>query len=128
MGMGDVFKLFVSAGSLCLRKNREAETHYDNWTRCGETWAMNPGDMPHFPSAMESSYERRLRRVRMRARFTSLPTEVGPEGKNIPIIRHSEGLGAAPRCCARILGAHSYAVRSKVAQGVARERDTKSLS
>ena len=31
------------------------------------TWAMNPDDTPHVPIAMESSYEGRLRRVRMRS-------------------------------------------------------------
>ena len=72
--------LFVSGGSLCLRENREDETHYDNWIRCVETWAMNPDDIPHAPSAMGYSYKRRLRRVRMRERFTSLPTEANQEG------------------------------------------------
>ena len=68
MGMEeDAFKLFVSfvsgggGGSLCLRKNSEAETHYDNWSRRGETWAMNPDDIPRVASAMESPYKRRLR-------------------------------------------------------------------
>ena len=82
MGMEeDVFKLFVSGGSLCLRKNHEAETHYDNWSRCGETRAMNPDDIPHVASAVESSYKRRLRCARMREMFTSIPSDVNQDEK-----------------------------------------------
>ena len=76
-----VFKIFISGGSLCLRKNHEAETHYESWSNCGETWAMNPGDTPRVPGAMESAYKRRLRCVRMRAKFTSAPGEVDPHSR-----------------------------------------------
>ena len=64
----DIFKLFVPGGSLCLRGNREAETHFADWSRCGKSWAMNPDDVPRVPSATESAYRRRIRCVRMRAR------------------------------------------------------------
>ena len=34
----DVFKIFVSGGSLFLRKNHEAATHMADWSYCGESW------------------------------------------------------------------------------------------
>ena len=32
----DVFKLFVSGGSLCLGENHEPETQFADWPRCGK--------------------------------------------------------------------------------------------
>ena len=64
----DVFKLFVSGGSLCLGGNREAEIHFAGRPRCGKSWAMRPDGVPHVPCATESAYRRRIRCVRMRAR------------------------------------------------------------
>ena len=64
----DIFKLFVSGGSLCLGGNREAEIHFAGRPRCGKSWAMRPDGVPHVPCATESAYRRRIRCVRMRAR------------------------------------------------------------
>ena len=77
---GDVFKIFVSGGSLFLRKNREAETHMADWAYCGKSWAMNPDDVPHAPSALDAAYSRRIRCVRMRAKFTATASEVDQRG------------------------------------------------
>ena len=74
----DAFKIFVSCGGLCLRRNREAETRFVEWSRRGETWSMNPDDVPHVPSATESAYKRRLRCVVMRSKFSQDPDEVCP--------------------------------------------------
>ena len=71
-----VFKIFVPGGDICLRKNREAETHFAEWSRRGKTRSMNPDDVPHVPSAMESAYRGRLRCVVMRSKFTQNPGEV----------------------------------------------------
>ena len=74
----DIFKLFVSGGSLCLRKNHEAETHFADWPRRGKSWAMNPDDVPRVPSATESAYRRRIQCVRMRAWFSAKKELVDP--------------------------------------------------
>ena len=72
----EVFKIFVAGGELCLRRNHEAETHFACWPTCGKTWCMNPDDIPNVPSAMESAYERRLRCVVLRSKFTQDPAKV----------------------------------------------------
>ena len=52
---------------------------------------MNPDDAPQVPGAMESAYKRRMRCVRMRAKFTSAPGGVDPQGN---IIRPGDNLKA----------------------------------
>ena len=99
MGMeDDVFKLFVSGGSLRLRKTHEAETRYDNWARRGEIWAVRPDDIPHArPKRIGISLQAN-RAVRGTERGVYKPADRGASGgKNIPIRRHSYGLDAAPR-------------------------------
>ena len=77
---GDVFEIFVSGGALFLRKNRAAATHIADWAYCGKSWAMNPDDVPHVPIALDAAYSRRIRCVRMRAKFTANLEEIDPEG------------------------------------------------
>ena len=41
---------------------------------------MNSDDAPHVPSALDAAYSRRIRCVRMRAKFTATVAEIDPEG------------------------------------------------
>ena len=75
---GDIFKVFVTGGPLCLRKNHESETHHATWAKCGKSWAMNPDDAPYVPSAERNLYKRRLRCLRMRPKFSASQEESGP--------------------------------------------------
>ena len=51
-----------------------------DWAYCGKSWAMNPDDVPHAPSALDAAYSRRIRCVRMRAKFTATASEVDQGG------------------------------------------------
>ena len=54
VGLGEcVFKNFIPGANLCLRKNHEAETHFEERSMRGETWSMNPDDV-HHARALES--------------------------------------------------------------------------
>ena len=70
---------FVSGGELRLRRNHEAETHFQGWPLRGETWRMNPDDVPHVASAMDAAFKRRLRCVAMRSKFAQDPSKVCAE-------------------------------------------------
>lgn len=75
----EVFNIFVSGGSLRLRKNREPGGRLSDWPRCGKIWSLNPGDVPRVQIATASAFSRRLRCVRMRARFSAKTEEIDPQ-------------------------------------------------
>ena len=55
---------------LALRRNRNAETRFASWEYTGKSWRMGPNDVPIVPNAMEASYKRRVRCVRLQSKFT----------------------------------------------------------
>ncbi|CAE7300863.1 unnamed protein product [Symbiodinium necroappetens] len=72
----DVFKVFVGGGYMPLRRNHEAETRYASWEYCAKAWLMNSGDIPHVPTAMETSHARRFRCTFLRNTLTYESGEV----------------------------------------------------
>ena len=55
---------------------------------------MSLDDVPRVPGAMESEYKRRMRCVRMRAKFASVPGDVDPQSR---IFRSGDNLMEWPR-------------------------------
>ena len=84
-----VFKIFASGGSRCLRRRCEPETHFADFPRCGEKWVLNPDDVPHVQISSDAAFRRRLRCVRMRARFSANEADVGPKS---PIFHAGDAL------------------------------------
>ena len=79
--MEDQMKLFVGGGRIPLRRNHEAETKYAQWSCTGKVWAMNMGDIPHVPTALERSHARRYRCTFMRSQFINDGAKVDVEKK-----------------------------------------------
>ena len=67
---------------MCLRKNREADTHYANWSMRGESWAVNPDDVAYVSSAAQTSNKRGMRCVRTPSHFSVNPDD-GDPGKRV---------------------------------------------